>query len=261
MKDPAFLFYFNDFMADISLMDLTESGAYIQILCHQAKDGHLSLKKLQVICKTETISDLILSRLEIDVNGNYFNAELDENIRKRKEYSASRRANFNKTKKGMTNHMLCPQDTHMDDHMINININTNKAKNGKKNKEGKGVRGVGEEPPYQEIIDDLNAVAGTKYQVETKGTKEKIDILWKKWKMPDFIHVHRIKFSEWKGTRFENFLRPTTLYQPEKFESYVNQREIKPPDPFQGIKDWYTKKEKENEIESQEIIDVDGHVL
>ena len=78
----------------------------------------------------------------------------------------------------------------------------------------------------KEVLDYLNAKAGTKY----KG--KPADLLKIKARMSpsenftidDFKKVIDNKVSEWKGTDMEKYLRPETLFSP-KFESYLQQKE------------------------------------
>ena len=42
MKDPAVLFYFQDFLVGTEFMTDDEVGKYIRILCHQADKGALT---------------------------------------------------------------------------------------------------------------------------------------------------------------------------------------------------------------------------
>lgn len=80
-----------------------------------------------------------------------------------------------------------------------------------------------EQVPFQEIIDHLNARAGTNYQATTKSTKEHINARWKEGRrLPDFLTVINKKAQEWLGTDQEQYLRPQTLFG-TKFENYLNQ--------------------------------------
>jgi uncharacterized phage protein (TIGR02220 family) len=79
--------------------------------------------------------------------------------------------------------------------------------------------------PYKEIIDYLNARAGTDYREKTKTTQSKISARWREgYRLPDFFKVIDIKVSHWKGNPdMEGYLRPETLFG-LKFESYLNQK-------------------------------------
>lgn len=81
--------------------------------------------------------------------------------------------------------------------------------------------------PYDEIIDDLNAVTGKKFRHvnRSKVVKGLIHARFKEgFTLDDFKKVHRVKAQQWLGTDMDEFLCPTTLYRPSKFEKYLNQR-------------------------------------
>ena len=81
--------------------------------------------------------------------------------------------------------------------------------------------------PYDEIIDDLNAVTGKKFRHVNKSAvvKSLIKARWEQgFTLDDFKHVHRVKTAQWQGTDMEEYLCPTTLYRASKFEKYLNQR-------------------------------------
>ena len=79
----------------------------------------------------------------------------------------------------------------------------------------------------KEIIDHLNAVAGTSFSAKSKEVTEKLCV---RLSQPG-VTVEGIKqmidakADEWSGDRkMEKFLRPSTLFAPEKFANYYGQR-------------------------------------
>lgn len=77
---------------------------------------------------------------------------------------------------------------------------------------------------YTEIVDYLNEVAGTNYKSTTGKTRTLIKArLNEKFTLTDFKTVINRKCACWKGTEFEKYLRPETLFG-NKFESYLNER-------------------------------------
>lgn len=74
------------------------------------------------------------------------------------------------------------------------------------------------------IIDYLNKKTGSNYKFSTKKTNDLINTRLKEgFTEQDFYEVIDKKTLEWKGTDFEKFLRPETLFS-NKFESYLNQK-------------------------------------
>lgn len=136
MKDPAFLFYSNDFLSGTMLMTDEETGQYIKLLCLQHQKGHLKEKDMLNICKS--YNEEIFSKFKKDKDKNYYNERLEYEVNKRKAYSESRRNNRRKKEtyeKDMKN--ICNSyEEHMENENVNenININKNNSKRGSKGK-------------------------------------------------------------------------------------------------------------------------------
>ena len=74
-----------------------------------------------------------------------------------------------------------------------------------------------------EVIQYLNEKCGTRYRSNSDITKRHVDARLKEgYTVDDLKAVIDKKYSEWKGTKLERFLRPQTLFA-GKFESYLNQ--------------------------------------
>lgn len=134
MKDPAFLFYSNDFLSGTLLMTDEETGQYIKLLCLQHQKGHLKEKDMLNICKS--YNEEIFSKFKKDKDENYYNERLEYEVNKRKAYSESRRNNRRKKEtyeKDMKN--ICNSyEEHMENENVNENINKNNSKRGSKGK-------------------------------------------------------------------------------------------------------------------------------
>lgn len=86
------------------------------------------------------------------------------------------------------------------------------------------------------IIDYLNEKANTNYKFTSKKTNNLIQArLNEGFSEEDFYKVIDNKVLEWKGTDFEKFLRPETLFS-TKFESYLNQKVLITTDTISKIK-------------------------
>jgi uncharacterized phage protein (TIGR02220 family) len=82
-----------------------------------------------------------------------------------------------------------------------------------------------EEIPFQAIIEYLNEKAGKSFKHTTKATQKAISGRWNEGHgMDQFKYVIDVKTDEWKGTEFENYLCPDTLFRPTNFEKYLNQK-------------------------------------
>ena len=82
---------------------------------------------------------------------------------------------------------------------------------------------IKEKIPYEEIIDCLNRLAGTNYRATSKKTRELINGRWEEgYRLQDFETVIKKKCDAWIGTKYEEYLAPTTLFRPINFERYLN---------------------------------------
>jgi len=122
-KDPAFLFYPNDYIGGTMGMTFEEKGAYMELLMMQFNRGHMTE---QMIGQTiGQLWDIIKDKFNVDPEGLYYNERLEEEQNKRKAFTASRRNN----KSGKNQHPK--KDGHMTSHMedenedINTIVNTN----------------------------------------------------------------------------------------------------------------------------------------
>lgn len=74
-----------------------------------------------------------------------------------------------------------------------------------------------------EIIEHLNRVCGTSYKATTKKTQQLIVArLEEGFTLDDFKLVIDKQFKKWVGTEWQQYLRPNTLFNGEKFEGYLN---------------------------------------
>ena len=85
-----------------------------------------------------------------------------------------------------------------------------------------------------EVISHLNAVCGTSYRPNAETSRKYIGArLSEGYTVADCIRVIDNMAAQWlHDERMRRYLRPTTLFRPEKFEGYLNQ----PSDP--GAVNW-----------------------
>ena len=92
-KDPAFLFYYQDFLVGTDHFTNEEAGAYIRCLCHQAHKGSISKNHMLKICLRQDVQKTVSEKFISDGNGNLFNERMRLEIEKRRNYSESRKKN------------------------------------------------------------------------------------------------------------------------------------------------------------------------
>lgn len=114
-KDPAFLFYSNDFLTGVLDLTMEERGQYITLLCLHHQKGRLTDKMIRMAAPG--VSDDVLSKFKKDQGGLYFNERLEAEAERRRAYCESRRNNRKKkTSPSHKKHM----SEHMEDEIENI---------------------------------------------------------------------------------------------------------------------------------------------
>jgi len=118
-KDPAFLFYTQDFFTGTALMTDDQVGKYIRLLCIQHQKGHLEEKHMLNICKTYDKD--IFEKFTRDENGLFYNKRLENEVNRRLNYCESRRKN-KMSEKTYVQHMETGTETEtVIDTLINYN--------------------------------------------------------------------------------------------------------------------------------------------
>lgn len=114
MKDPAFLFYPNDWMGGTLTLNRHQKGCYIDLLVAQFNNGPLELEEIKIILGADFGQWNSLSKKFSFMNGRYSNPRLEQEKSKRSTFTASRRSNAKA--------YAIATGEHMED--INKNINT-----------------------------------------------------------------------------------------------------------------------------------------
>ncbi len=192
-KDPAFLFYPNDYIGGTMGMTFEEKGAYIELLMVQFNRGHMST---HMIAQTVgQIWEKIKCKFKEDEFGLWYNERLELEKKRRMEFTESRRNN----KEGKNQYTKGRKKGHMTSHMENENENENKDKNIIKFK-GKNFLNsdFGELP-----IHFLNSI---KSQFEILK-KKKIDenIIFKMWDAFKLENLTGVKFYNSEDEVYKHF--------------------------------------------------------
>lgn len=74
-----------------------------------------------------------------------------------------------------------------------------------------------------QILLYLNEKAGKRFNTKTAANRKFIQgRLNEGYTVDDLQHVIDVMVTEWKGTKMEDYLRPETLFNPTKFQTYIN---------------------------------------
>lgn len=125
-SDPAFLFYSSDFLVGTYNMTDEQVGQYMRLLCLQHQQGHLSEADMKAVMGG-SLDEIIMCKFREDKNGNFFNKRLDDEVKKRKKYTAGRLKNLNSKREtaatDKATHMGKHKQPHMEDVIVVVNDN------------------------------------------------------------------------------------------------------------------------------------------
>lgn len=88
MKDPAYLFYSQDFYTGVATMNFEDRGKYISLLCLMHQQGRMSEETIRFVVGSVSVS--LKSKFKVDENGLWYNERLEKEIEKRKNFLESR---------------------------------------------------------------------------------------------------------------------------------------------------------------------------
>lgn len=209
-KDPAFLFYPNDFDCATRFFSNEQVGIYLRLLIAQFQNGRLSEKHMNVICKT--YDEDVFSKFMKDDNGLFYNERLENEVVKRKNYSESRRNN-RKNKENISLSYV--------KHMENENTISFISKNTDTKKEDSNGTWLEEKKLFQNSeVYQYNIVS--KYQITKEGLQKYIvEFLDQLELTEDFKSDKELKkhFNFWIQKKIEK--KKTTPYQAPKIDYKV----------------------------------------
>lgn len=126
-KDPATLWYWNDWHSGTVLMSRFLKGCYMDLLHAQFNNGRLSLEEIKTCLGSDFGQSwpTLQKKFMTDDKGLFFNERLEDEQLKRAAYSASRRNNRVKKEKPPNPSYDTTYVKHMSPHMENENENRN----------------------------------------------------------------------------------------------------------------------------------------
>jgi len=97
----------------------------------------------------------------------------------------------------------------------------------------------------EQVVNDLNEKSGKAFRPSGE-TATLINARIKEGAtLENFLHVHRVKCEQWRGTEWDKVLRPSTLYRKCNFDGYVNEK---------------TKDQLETDKKAQELADFERRI-
>lgn len=221
-KDPAFLFYPNDWIGGTMGMTFEEKGAYMELLMMQFNRGHMTSHMIgQVVGQ---MWDKIKHKFAQDDKNLWFNERLDIEIQKRKNYTKSRRNNISGKNQYTKNDKI--DIGHMTSHMENVNENENEDINNNKGKKFK-KEDINELPDY--IL--FSSIQRYKLSNDKTITEKQVTDMWQVFKEQNLtgdkfynnkneVYKH---FVNWiNKQKFEKNAKPTAEDKFNAYKEYAN---------------------------------------
>ena len=179
-KDPAFLFYPNDWLGGTLGMTFEEKGAYMELLMMQFNRGHMTTHMIGQVVGQIWLK--IQHKFIEDEEGLWYNKRLEEEQKRRKAYTESRRNNVEGinqyTKKGKNNRSYEHKvTTHMEGHMEDENE-------------------IKDEPIY---IPDWDEFCEYAISVKHDVNKEIMKAKYTAWKLDNWKDGKGKKIRNWKS--------------------------------------------------------------
>lgn len=93
-KDPAMLWYWNDWQGGTVTLSRHLKGCYIDLLHAQFNNGHLSMEEIKTVLGPDLQAwETLQKKFECDEKGLFFNKRLEQEQEKRRAFAESRRKN------------------------------------------------------------------------------------------------------------------------------------------------------------------------
>lgn len=237
MKDPAFLFYSQDFLTGVSDLTKEEIGQYIVLLCIHHQKGRLKLKQMIAVLGCEP-SEEVLDKFEKDEEGLYFNRRLELEANKRKSYrqKQSERAKKRWAKDKPEESAITPIPPLLTRHMIpelrdQINATASATAMPVENENEDTSKKVSEEEEiltkifefFSKLCDGEYKAIGVNGRVTQYGSSLK-RLLREGYTPKQVVDVIIHKHEQWADNpQMKGALTPRVLFDYRKFENYVDE--------------------------------------
>jgi uncharacterized phage protein (TIGR02220 family) len=206
-KSPAFNFYSSDFLTKTTLMNYTQKGKFIHLLCLQHQQGHLEPEDFFDI--VDPTDRKLVSQFVLDNEGKYYNEDLEKVLTQKSKHIDKQRENAKKRWEKDTMRWQCDGNAKAMPLEIEIEIDNSNIS-------------------YKDIIEYLNNKTNRSYNYKAKKNQEMIKARFNEgYTIEDFKKVIDNKCSDWlNDDKMNEYLRPETLFS-NKFDGYLNKKRKK----------------------------------
>ncbi len=227
-KAPAFQFYYDRFNSSTALWDDCQVGQYIRLMMCQANKGYVTEKELKKVVH-DNDPDVLSKFIQI-APGQYANEVLTGILTERDAYRESRKKNrldgIERKKNGSYDNHMNKTGVSYDDHNAHStttttstttpNITTTTTTTKKNTAEADLYAS-----DRSSVISELNSLTGRAFDPDAEYFKKNLNARIKQYGVPDLIDMIRFIVYKRKGTDWEQYLKPDTIFRPEKAASYM----------------------------------------
>ena len=225
-KAPAFQFYYDRFNSSTSLWDDCQVGQYIRLMICQANKGYVSAKELKKVVH-DNDPDVLSKFTEVEP-GKFINKILDEILKDRDAHRKKQHENGVKGGRPVTQKE--PNDN--PDNNPNPNPDVTSTTTTTSTTTSNPIptttstkKNTAEADLYasdrSSVISELNELTGRAFDPHADYFKKNLNARIKQYGVPDLIDMIRFMVYKRKGTDWEQYLKPDTIFRPDKCASYM----------------------------------------
>lgn len=223
MKDPAFLFYSQDFFTGVATLTWEDRGKYITLLCLMHQQGRMSEETIRFL--VGTVSDNLRSKFSIDEGGLWYNKRLELEATKRNAFTESRRNNGSLGGRPKSETKIEPKqnlqvnhtDKRMEDVSENVNAVVTEDKKRAPAKAKKNKPTVDNDTTWPTFDDFWNAGLA-------KIGKEKVIPKWYTLKQDDKVEIMGFIPKYLRSTEFKYLRRPPAFINGKTWKDEIIDR-------------------------------------
>ena len=211
-KDPAVLFYTNDFLTGCAGLTMEERGQYITLLCLQHQQGHISEKTCRLTVGSVSVD--VLAKFKKDENGLFFNERMEIEIDKRRNYEETKRLNGLKGGRPKTEKKPIGYPTGKP--IANLTENVNEDENGnvvELSKDGFFLNDLPKDLKLSEM-DIGKTIQFVKFTVRQDVTESQVAEYWEAFKIQWF------EKKEWKNSIEDLMSHFRNSFKQQKFNQH-----------------------------------------
>ncbi len=225
-KAPAFQFYYDRFNSSTSLWDDAQVGQYIRLMICQANKGYVSAKELKKVVHDNDPE--VLNKFTEVEPGKFINTVLDEVLTERDAHRKKQYENGLKGGRPITQTITQNEPNDNPNHnpdVTSTTTTTSTTTSNFTNTPRTTKKNTAEADLYAfdrvSVVSELNELTGRAFDPNAEYFKKNLNARIKQYGSADLIDMIRFMVYKRKGTDWEQYLKPDTLFRADKCASYM----------------------------------------